>query len=146
MLIYLLYCHTVAAGVDCSTILAIIFAVGQVGVHYIKDAFANFVQDPIQDAVVENALGAATGGAIGDEGAIGDLAEDVGLGDELENATDGIGELAGGAGEAVAGFAEDIGATDLMEGAGDVMEDFGEGAVDMIGEAFGFFADLFGME
>ena len=70
MLIYLLYCHTVAAGVDCSTILAIIFAVGQVGVHYVKDAFANFVQNPIQDAVVENALGVVTGGAIGDEGAI----------------------------------------------------------------------------
>jgi len=41
----------VAPGVDCSTILAIVFAIGQLGAHYIKGAFSNFVQDPIQNLV-----------------------------------------------------------------------------------------------
>lgn len=138
----------VAPGVDCSTILAIIFAVGQVGAHWIKDAFANYVQDPVQDAAVESALGAATGGRVGDEGAIGELADDVGLGDEYEGVTDGIQEYSGDAGEAVEGFAEDLGVTDAVENVGDAFEDvggdFAEGVTDLAGEIFGFFADLFG--
>lgn len=127
----------VAPGVDCSTILAIIFAVGQVGEHYVKDAFANYVQDPIQDAAVESAFGAVTGGAIGDEGAIGELAGDVGLGDQYQGVVDGMDEHVSGAGSALEGFVEDLGVTDFVEGAGDAIGDLAE-------ETFGFFGDLFG--
>ncbi len=49
----------IAAGVDCSTILAIVYGLGQVGKHFVKDAFNNYVADPIKnsltDAVVETA-------------------------------------------------------------------------------------------
>jgi len=85
----------VAPGVDCAAILAVLFAVGQVGAHYVKDAFANYVQDPVQDAVVESAMGAATGDALGDAGAVGELAEDVGLGDALEDGAEWGMDLAG---------------------------------------------------
>ena len=57
----------IAPGVDCSTILALIFAVGQVGKHYVKDAFNNFVIDPLQDAAVDHAFDSLTGGG-GDGG------------------------------------------------------------------------------
>lgn len=116
----------VASGVDCSTILCIIFALGQVGAHFVKDCFANFVQDPIQDAAVESAAGALTGNTVGDAGALGELAEDVGLGDELDGAGD---------------YAEDV--LDEM-GVGEFAEDIGEGASDFVGEAMSFIFDLFG--
>jgi metal-dependent amidase/aminoacylase/carboxypeptidase family protein len=49
----------VAPGVDCSTILAIVYGLGQVGKHFVKDAAKSYVIDPIfgtvTDTVVETA-------------------------------------------------------------------------------------------
>ncbi|KAL7534522.1 hypothetical protein ACHAWF_004860 [Thalassiosira exigua] len=120
----------VAPGVDCSFILALVFAIGQVGAHFLKDCFGNFVQDPIQDAAVESAAGAVTGGAIGDEGAVEELAATVGLDDEL-------GEVVGGASDFAEGAAE-------AAGLGDGLEDAMEGTAHFMSEAVGFFGDLFG--
>jgi len=45
----------IAPGVDCSTILAIVYGLGQVGAHYVKDAANNFVIDPLKDSLIESA-------------------------------------------------------------------------------------------
>ena len=96
-----------------------------------KDVFANFVQDPIQDAAMETVVGHATGGALGDAGAAEELAGNLGLGDELDGmGDDAMGGFADQAGDAVGGFAEDV----------------GEGATEIAQELFGFFGDLFGSE
>merc|ERR1712194_592051 len=42
----------IAPGVDCSTILAIVFGLGQVGAHYVKDAANSYVLDPLKDGIV----------------------------------------------------------------------------------------------
>lgn len=103
----------VAPGVDCAALLAVLFALGQVGAHYVKDAFDNYVVDPVQDAFVETAFGTATGDVLGDAGAAGDLAEDLGLDGAAEDAGGRVGDLAGG-------------------------------GVDLAGDTFGFFTDMFG--
>ena len=46
----------IAPGVDCSTILAIVYGLGQVGSHFVKDAANNYVLDPIKDSVVGGAV------------------------------------------------------------------------------------------
>lgn len=50
---------SIAPGVDCSVILAALYAIRQVGAHFMGDAFSNFVVEPgkdaILDSVVENA-------------------------------------------------------------------------------------------
>lgn len=46
----------IAPGVDCSTILAIVFGLGQVGAHYVKDAANSYVLDPIKDSLVGTAV------------------------------------------------------------------------------------------
>jgi len=133
----------VAPGVDCSTILAIVFAIGQVGVHYVKDAFANFVQDPIQDAVVETALGNATGGAIGDEGAMEELIDDVGLTDEYDGAMDGAQEHAGEAVDQLEDLAEELGVMDFAEDAGEQVGEWAEDVGGAVEGAVGFFFAMF---
>jgi hypothetical protein len=42
----------IAPGVDCSTILAIVYGLGQVGSHFINDAVGNFVLGPLKDSLV----------------------------------------------------------------------------------------------
>ena len=49
----------IAPGVDCSTILAIVYGIGQVGSHFITDAANNYVLDPIKDSVVGGAVNTA---------------------------------------------------------------------------------------
>ena len=61
----------------------------------VVDSAFGVAQDPVQDAVVESAMGAATGDALGDAGAVGELAEDVGLGDALEDGAEWGMDLAG---------------------------------------------------
>ncbi|KAF6262431.1 hypothetical protein COO60DRAFT_1624972 [Scenedesmus sp. NREL 46B-D3] len=46
----------VAAGVDWTAMIAVIMAVQQVGAHIVKDAFGNFVYDPLKDSAVQAAL------------------------------------------------------------------------------------------
>jgi hypothetical protein len=41
----------IAPGVDCSTILAIVFGLGQVGTHFVKDGLNNYVVEPIKDSI-----------------------------------------------------------------------------------------------
>merc|ERR1719203_1933435 len=41
----------IAPGVDCSTILAIVYGLGQVGRHFVKDSVSNYVVDPIKDSI-----------------------------------------------------------------------------------------------
>lgn len=48
-----------APGVDCSTILAIVYGIGQVGHHFVKDTVNNFVVDPIKDSLTDSAISAA---------------------------------------------------------------------------------------
>ena len=38
----------IAPGVDCSTILAMVLGLGQVGAHFVKDMANNYVVDPPQ--------------------------------------------------------------------------------------------------
>lgn len=45
----------IAPGVDCSTILAMVFGLGQVGAHYAKDYANNYVVDPIRDSLLGSA-------------------------------------------------------------------------------------------
>lgn len=52
----------IAPGVDCSTILAIVFGLGQVGSHYVKDAANNFIMEPLKDSLVDAALDTVPGG------------------------------------------------------------------------------------
>lgn len=49
----------VAPGVDWSAILAIAVGMKQVGEHFIKDAFSNFVSAPLQNAAVDQVVSAA---------------------------------------------------------------------------------------
>lgn len=51
----------IAPGVDCSTILAIVFGLGQVGAHFIKDVANNYIVDPIKDSLVDQAVAAVPG-------------------------------------------------------------------------------------
>ena len=46
----------IAPGVDCSTVLAIVFGLGQVGAHFVKDSFQNYVVDPIKDSITGNVI------------------------------------------------------------------------------------------
>ena len=41
----------IAPGVDCSTILAIVYGIGQVGKHFVKDGFNSYVMDPLRDSI-----------------------------------------------------------------------------------------------
>ena len=54
----------IAPGVDCSTMLAVVFGIKQAGEHFMKDAFGNFVADPLKDAAVDTAVEATGTGAI----------------------------------------------------------------------------------
>ncbi|KAL9186639.1 hypothetical protein ACHAXT_005877 [Thalassiosira profunda] len=54
----------IAPGVDCSTILAIVFGLGQVGKHYVKDAANSYVIDPLKDSLVDGAIDAADGAGL----------------------------------------------------------------------------------
>lgn len=49
----------IAPGVDCSTIIATVFAMQQVGAHFMSDAFNNYVMDPLKDNAVDSAVEAA---------------------------------------------------------------------------------------
>ena len=49
----------ISAGVDCSTILAIVFGLGQVGAHYVKDAAKSYIVEPLKDSLVGGAIEAA---------------------------------------------------------------------------------------
>ncbi|KAL7534601.1 hypothetical protein ACHAXR_005982 [Thalassiosira sp. AJA248-18] len=51
----------IAPGVDCSTILAIVFGLGQVGAHFVKDVANNYVVDPIKDSLLGSAIDAVPG-------------------------------------------------------------------------------------
>ncbi|EJK50394.1 hypothetical protein THAOC_30646 [Thalassiosira oceanica] len=46
----------VAPGVDCSTILAMVFGLGQVGAHFVKDMANNYIVDPIKDSLMDTAV------------------------------------------------------------------------------------------
>ena len=46
----------IAPGVDCSTILAIVFGLGQVGAHFVKDAANSYVLEPLKDSLVGSAV------------------------------------------------------------------------------------------
>lgn len=46
----------IAPGVDASTILAIVYGIGQVGNHFIKDSIDNYVLDPLQNNVTDEAI------------------------------------------------------------------------------------------
>jgi hypothetical protein len=49
----------IAPGVDCSTMLAIVYGLGQVGSHFVKDAVGNYALDPLKDNVVGNVINTA---------------------------------------------------------------------------------------
>jgi hypothetical protein len=51
----------IAPGVDTSTILAIVYGLGQVGAHFVKDTFNNYVVDPIKDSLKDTAIDAVPG-------------------------------------------------------------------------------------
>jgi len=54
----------IAPGVDCSTILAIVFGLGQVGAHFVKDVANSYVLEPLKDSLVGSAVETAgLGGA-----------------------------------------------------------------------------------
>mmetsp|Transcript_5404 Transcript_5404/g.15302 ORF Transcript_5404/g.15302 Transcript_5404/m.15302 type:complete len:139 (-) Transcript_5404:2230-2646(-) len=54
----------IAPGVDCSTILAIVFGIGAVGNHFVADAFNNFVAEPLKDSITGSIIeGAGLEGA-----------------------------------------------------------------------------------
>jgi len=112
----------IAPGVDCSTILAIIFAVGQVGRHYVKDMFHNFVVDPMQDSAVEGAMNTVTGNG------------------------PGLGSMVSDAGSAAEGFADNVGLGDHWDGAEEMAGDAMEGLADAAGGIGDFFVSLFGGE
>ena len=109
----------IAPGVDCSTILSIVFAINQVGVHYLKDALSNFVKNPMKDHIVDSAV---------------DAAEDIATGADM--------------GDVAAEFVEDItfgidsaeGLVDAAEGLADVADM----AADNLGDVADFFLSLFG--
>ena len=108
----------VAPGVDASAILAIVFALGQVGAHYLKDAFANFVRDPVKARVVDGALGA-----------VGDVAAGADLGDVAAEFADEVSfgiDAAGGLVDAAEGVGE------VVEFAAEGLADVGEGLMDLL--------------
>jgi len=51
----------IAPGVDCSAILALVYAIGQVGKHYVSDAFNNFFVDPLKSSIVGSVVDNVTG-------------------------------------------------------------------------------------
>ncbi|KAK1736888.1 hypothetical protein QTG54_012333 [Skeletonema marinoi] len=51
----------IAPGVDTSAILAIVFGLGQVGAHFVKDSLNNYVVDPLKDQLMDNAVEAVPG-------------------------------------------------------------------------------------
>ena len=54
----------IAPGVDCSTILAIVYGIGAVGNHFVADAFNNFVAEPLKDSITDSVIeGAGLQGA-----------------------------------------------------------------------------------
>mmetsp|Transcript_6546 Transcript_6546/g.14273 ORF Transcript_6546/g.14273 Transcript_6546/m.14273 type:complete len:216 (-) Transcript_6546:58-705(-) len=61
----------IASGVDCSTILAIVFGLGQVGCHVVKDVANSYVLDPLKDSLV----GGVVEGVPGMESAAGAYTE-----------------------------------------------------------------------
>jgi hypothetical protein len=46
----------IAPGVDVSTILAIVYGIGQVGHHYVKDGFNSYVADPLKESLTGAAI------------------------------------------------------------------------------------------
>lgn len=62
----------VAPGVDWTAMVAIVMALQQVGAHFVKDAFSNYVVGPLTGAAVAGAVEAA-----GVEGAAGQLGDGV---------------------------------------------------------------------
>lgn len=80
----------IAQGVDCSAIIAAVFAVLQAGSHLFVDAAKNFVVNPAKDA----AAGAAVGQVMGEDG-------DGGLLEAGASAFEGAGVAFDGAGEAI---------------------------------------------
>lgn len=71
----------IAPGVDCSTILAVVFGMAQVGEHFMSDAFNNYVMEPVKDSVVDSAADAAgLGGVMNDYNQLsGQAARQTGL-------------------------------------------------------------------
>lgn len=67
----------IAAGVDCSTILAVVFGMNQVGQHFMSDAFSNYVTDPLKDNVVDGAVDGVMDGGV--EGAVEGAAAATGV-------------------------------------------------------------------
>eukprot|EP00177_Eucheuma_denticulatum_P000662 GFKZ01001185.1.p1 GENE.GFKZ01001185.1~~GFKZ01001185.1.p1 ORF type:complete len:326 (-),score=48.59 GFKZ01001185.1:684-1598(-) len=57
----------IAPGVDCSVILAAVFAMRQVGAHFMSDVFNNYLMDPAKDAVMDSAVDAAGMGDVVDQ-------------------------------------------------------------------------------
>ena len=51
----------IAPGVDTSSILAIVFGLGQVGAHFVKDSLNNYVVDPLKDSLKDAAVDAVPG-------------------------------------------------------------------------------------
>lgn len=51
----------IAPGVDTSSILAIVFGLGQVGAHFVKDSLNNYVVDPLKDSLKDAAVEAVPG-------------------------------------------------------------------------------------
>jgi len=49
----------IAPGVDCSTILAIVYGIGQVGAHFMKDGFNSYVKEPLIGSATDSAIEAA---------------------------------------------------------------------------------------
>lgn len=54
----------IAPGVDCSTILAIVYGIGQVGHHFVKDGFNSYVKEPITESLTGSAIDAAGLGGV----------------------------------------------------------------------------------
>jgi hypothetical protein len=54
----------IAPGVDVSTILAIVYGIGQVGRHYVKDGFNSYVVDPLRDSLTGAAIDSAGLGGV----------------------------------------------------------------------------------
>ena len=46
---------------NTSTILAIVFGLGQVGTHFVKDSLNNYVVDPLKDSLKDTAIEAVPG-------------------------------------------------------------------------------------
>lgn len=53
----------IAPGVDCSTILTIVYGIGQVGKHFVMDAVNSYIKDPIMDSVTGSVI---EGAGLGD--------------------------------------------------------------------------------